>query len=128
MREQFAKYLLAELETDEITIEDGELLIDVPPRGKDQIKNVYVSMGDETRTIQETSPIADAVSETFHYWSRRIRVFLAPRLWEAFAKAQISEATVRERCQSVMSELPDYDFFHWKEGKTVLKKSATRTR
>jgi HD superfamily phosphohydrolase len=124
LRAQFANNLLGKFQDLKVIIEDGELLIDVPPRGKDQIKNVYVWMGDATKTVQESSPIAEAVGDTFRYWSRRIRVFLAPRVWNAFADAGISEEAVRAQCFLVMRELPDHDFFHWQDGKRRVVKTT----
>ena len=61
-----------------INIKDGEILIDIPPAGKDQIDNVFVYQDDKPKPIHELSPSADAVRENFLYWTRNVRVFMSP--------------------------------------------------
>jgi uncharacterized protein len=56
----------------------GDILVDLPPAGKDQIGNIFVAAGPVVRSIQELSPLADSVREAFRYWVRKLRVFVSP--------------------------------------------------
>jgi len=73
-RENFAKSLASYLKLQEFR--KGSLLIDIPPAGKDQIEGVYVVTEGANRPIQDVSPMADAVSDAFQHWVRKIRVFM----------------------------------------------------
>jgi len=70
---------------------DGDILIDIPPAGKDQIENIFVWTPEAVRPIQDLSPIADSVRDAFRYWVRKLRVFLSPPAWERCASVGISE-------------------------------------
>jgi HD superfamily phosphohydrolase len=84
---------------------DGEILIDIPPKGKDQIEHVYVLYDGTPIPIQQMSPVADAVRDAFTYWVRKVRVFVAPSAQQKFASAGIADSLVREACESVMYDM-----------------------
>ena len=75
---------------------DGEILLDMPPMGKDQIENIFVWGDEGVRKIEDLSPIANAVKEAFTYWVRRPRVFLAPQAWKRLEVAKIDTAKLRK--------------------------------
>jgi HD superfamily phosphohydrolase/serine/threonine protein kinase len=68
----------------------GDLLIDIPPAGKDQIDNIFVIADGTTRPIQDVSPVADAVRDSFRYWVRKVRVFLSPAAHKRCREAGVS--------------------------------------
>lgn len=88
-----------------ISFEDGELLVDIPPAGADQIENVFVWTQEGVRSIQEVSPIADAVSDAFRYWARRVRVFLAPHAWDKCSAARITRDQLAKVCWYAMKQI-----------------------
>jgi hypothetical protein len=59
------------------TFKPSDILIDIPPAGKDQIEDVFVVARGEARRVQEVSPMADAVGKAFQYWVRKPRIFIA---------------------------------------------------
>jgi HD superfamily phosphohydrolase len=121
VRRRFADALGNTLGMNRLPCEDGDLLIDVPPAGKDQIRNVYVVGGSgTTRIIQQSSPIADAVSDAFRYWTRRIRIFLSPKLWNQLERKGFDDDKVRIACHSVMHNIVQEqsgDLFRWMEAR-----------
>lgn len=68
---------------------DGEVLVDRAPVGKDQVENIFVVSDGNVQAIQDVSAIADAIRQTFGYWARKLRVFLAPDLVRRCAEAGI---------------------------------------
>jgi HD superfamily phosphohydrolase len=85
--------------------EDGDVLIDVPPTGKDQIENIFVAGLDRPRAIQELSPIANAVRDTFAYWARKVRVFLSPQSLAQMEKHGYNRVTLGDKCWAVLQEI-----------------------
>ena len=88
-----------------VRFEDGEILIDIPPVGADQIENIFVNDGERIKTIQDLSPIADAVRDTFGLWARKVRVFMAPGAWKRCASAGAASELVAESCWWAMSQI-----------------------
>lgn len=74
-RELFTNAVSDELPT-RVALTYGELLVDIPPAGKDQVENVFISDQGRPRTIQEASPVAEAVRSSFASWARPARVFI----------------------------------------------------
>jgi HD superfamily phosphohydrolase len=89
-RQEVASHLSANLDG-RVTFGLGDLLVDVPPGGRDQIDNIFVIADGATRPIQDVSPVADAVRDSFRFWVRKARVFLSPTAWAACSRAGISE-------------------------------------
>ena len=85
-----------------ITFADGEVLLDMPPTGKDQVENVFIWDNNEVRKIENLSPVADAVKNTFRYWVRRPRVFLAPQAWNRFETLGIDLAKLQDQFYAVL--------------------------
>ena len=109
LRKSFAAMLVRNLEqcSQRIRIDEGELLVDIPPSGADQIDNIFVRVDDKIRLIQELSPIADAVRATFTFWARQVRVFLAPAVWERCSDAGVEHARIAACCWDCMLEIAD---------------------
>lgn len=84
--------------------EIGEILLDVPPAGKDQIENVFVRTNSEVRPIHEMSPVANAVKESFAYWARKVRVFMAPGAVADFERVGINYRSLTEACKVALSD------------------------
>lgn len=84
-RKKFADALATKLGIPD-GILDGEILLDIPPAGRDQASNIFVIDEGEAHFIQELSPMADAVSETFKTWARHFRVFCSPLLLDRAGK------------------------------------------
>jgi HD superfamily phosphohydrolase len=100
LRSQFTALMSARLNTRRrrLKFDDGEVLIDIPPGGADQIENVFVNDKSRIKAIQELSPIADAVRDTFGLWARKVRVFMAPAAWQRCLAVGITAREVADSC------------------------------
>jgi len=108
VRESFTKELCQYIEREHnkrIDFEDGEILIDVPPAGKDQVENVLVAERDQVHRVQDVSPLANAVKEAFQHWVRKPRVFLSPSTWKRLSKLEISNAAIETACITALKSL-----------------------
>jgi hypothetical protein len=98
-----------------IELKDGDILIDVPPAGRDQVDNIFVDFGDVIRSIHEVSFMGYAVRYSFAYWTRSLRIFIAPDALEKYEKRGITRETLRQRCNEILKQLvraenPQRDF------------------
>jgi HD superfamily phosphohydrolase len=91
----------------EIELRNGDILLDVPPAGKDQIDNVYVHFGDEIRSIYDVSPMGQAVRETFAKWTRSVRVFFHPAALERCLKNGMTLRKLQIECKAALDEIQD---------------------
>ncbi|MFN0126916.1 MAG: protein kinase domain-containing protein [Verrucomicrobiales bacterium] len=66
-----------------LMLERLDVIIDMPPFGKDQVRNLYIDHPNNPISIFETSGIAAAMADTFRYWARVLRVFIHPVKHEA---------------------------------------------
>jgi HD associated region len=89
-RRQLSEHLASQL-GHRIAFSYGDLLIDIPPSGKDQIDNIFVIADGTTRPIQDVSPVANAIRDSFRYWVRKVRVFLSPAAWSNCRRVGISD-------------------------------------
>jgi hypothetical protein len=80
----------------------GELLVDIPPSNRDQVNDVYVITTEQAEPIQELSPVADAISDAFKYWVRKVRVFIAPTVVSRMGAANVMPDEVRDACGKVL--------------------------
>lgn len=85
-----------------VDIKDGEILIDVPPAGRDQVSNIFIVDDGGPHYIQELSPMAHAVSEAFRVWARQFRVFCSPGLLERIA---VDRGEIAAKCWQVLEEM-----------------------
>jgi len=104
IRRQFTSLFVKKLNM-RVAFVDGEILIDIPPSGKDQVDNVFVHENGEIHRVQELSPLADAVSAAFRYWVRKPRVFLAPSAWRKCSDAMLGEKEVWDACFGALLEM-----------------------
>lgn len=107
LREAIGNGLSGELKSS-VTFSQGEVLVDIPPPGKDQVENVWIQVGGQPtqmRPIQEVSPLAEAVSDAFRHWARTPRIFLAPSAWNRLFEAGIAEQNVEEKLWKVLLKL-----------------------
>ena len=105
IRYKFGRLFVKKLSRLVVNFSDGEILIDIPPSGKDQVDNVFVQEDDKVRRVQDLSPLADAVSAAFRYWVRRPRVFLAPTAWKKCSEAMLGETEVWNACFEALVEM-----------------------
>ena len=73
----------------EVNIEPGDILIDIPPPGKDQIKNVFIVIGDEVSPIETVNPIAESV--------------VSPAVWKSLVRHELTEEKIRRVSQEVIT-------------------------
>jgi HD superfamily phosphohydrolase len=112
VRAEFSKLLSEKLDK-KVLFADGEVLIDIPPAGKDQVDNVFVvRQGGEQGAkqgkiyqIQELSPIANAVGDAFSYWVRKPRVFMNPKTSKRCRAAGFGDKNVWEACFSAVEDM-----------------------
>jgi HD superfamily phosphohydrolase/serine/threonine protein kinase len=94
-----------------VRLSPGDALVDIPEPNADQVKNVFVhddrALAAPIKPIQELSPIADAVSETFRFWARKIRVFLSPGAWEEITDSKLGPKDVSEALREVLEHIAD---------------------
>lgn len=83
-------------------LHDGDILLDIPPAGRDQVNNIFVIDRSGPHYIHELSPMASAVGETFRLWTRHFRVFCSPEL---LARTSLSRADIGARCWDVLADL-----------------------
>jgi HD superfamily phosphohydrolase len=98
-----------------IELKDGDILIDVPPAGRDQVDNIFVDFGDVIRSIHEVSYMGHAVRYSFAYWTRSLRIFIAPDALEKYEKRGVTRGRLREHCSQILQQLvraenPQQDF------------------
>lgn len=101
LRNDFTKRLAAKLNM-RGQINDGEILLDIPPAGRDQVSNIFVIDRQGPHYIHELSPMAGAVSETFRLWTRHFRVFCSPTLLRRSGR---SRAAIGEACWEVLVDM-----------------------
>ena len=102
--EELSKALYAATKKN-MRFEDGEVLIDVPPGGKDQVDNVLVVEEDEIKPIHEVSPLASAVKDAFQHWVRKPRVFLSPQAWNTCRNLNLDDEQIKEACINALKGL-----------------------
>ncbi len=85
--------------------DDGEILIDIPPGNKDQVDNVLVDCGEHVESMHEVSPMGDAVRSTFRYWTRSVRIFLAPEALKRCEDRGIGRHRLSTECRAVLEGL-----------------------
>jgi HD superfamily phosphohydrolase len=124
MRRELATYLRQELQ-DAVAFAPGDLLVDVPPAGKDQVDNVFV-VGDDVRQVQDVSPLALAVRDAFRFWVRRLRVFLSPAVWDRCTRAGLSPQVVRSACWRAL--LPQRQMFAQVAAAAAPRRPRVRTK
>jgi HD superfamily phosphohydrolase len=84
---------------------DHDILLDIPPPGKDQVENIFVSNGaGRVRSVRRFSPIADVVGDAFKYWVRRVRVFLSRPAWYGCNDLGLSDNDVQRLCSQAMKK------------------------
>lgn len=105
LRRDFAQLLTASLKRS-VAFADGEVLVDIPPAGKDQIDNIFVCHEDSVTPLQDMSPVADAVRESFRLWARKARVFLAPGAWAKCASVGLTTDDVWDACWQAIDQIP----------------------
>lgn len=107
LREEVSRELQLQLGRG-FAFEPGDVLIDIPPPGKDQADNIWIQIDDPKRPIrpiQDLSPLADDVSNAFRLWARRLRIFLSPRAWARALQLGFSEEDVRDRLEKALLAL-----------------------
>lgn len=114
--------LLRKQSCKDLCFEDGDILIDIPPTGKDQVANIFVTSKGRVQLIQEVSPIASAVKDAFQYWVRKPRVFLSPAAWQQCKSVDLQEDDIKVACMLALKSLvvPQLDL-------PLEKKSRGRT-
>jgi HD superfamily phosphohydrolase/serine/threonine protein kinase len=89
---------------------DHDILLDIPPAGKDQVENIFVSNGaGRVRSIRRFSPIADVVGDAFKYWVRRVRVFLSRPAWYGCNDLGLSDDDVQRLCAQAMRKFVEQE-------------------
>jgi HD superfamily phosphohydrolase len=85
-----------------VAIEQGEVLVDRAPPGKDQVENIFVRSDGAVLAIQNVSAIAEAIRTTFNFWARRLRVFVAPAFVERLRLAGVEWSQVKACSQNAL--------------------------
>jgi hypothetical protein len=126
VRSSFAAELARQIDAG-VTFEPGDVLLDVPPAGKDQVDNVFVK-GAGIRQIQEISPLGEAVRDAFRLWVRQLRVFLMPAAWEKCRRAGVEKTAVHDACWRALQ--PQFNLFQKARSKqsTAIRKGAPVTK
>ncbi len=99
LRRQLSSRLAEELSEccgQRLKFDDGEVLLDIPPAGMDQVGNIFVVGSRGTKPIQDLSPVVDAIGEIFRYWARKIRIFMAPGAAERCESLGITSKVLHE--------------------------------
>ena len=107
IRQTFAESLTRQLKNRsqrKLTFSDGEVLIDIPPAGKDQVTNVFVNTNGDIRPVEQLSPLSDAVSGTFRYWVRKPRVFLGPTARAKCLDAGLTKSQLWDACFAALRD------------------------
>ncbi|HEY6765720.1 MAG TPA: HD domain-containing protein [Candidatus Sulfotelmatobacter sp.] len=107
LRQTFAESLSLQIRKKtgkNIVFADGEVLIDIPPAGKDQVDNVFVNTRGKVRPVEELSPLSDAVRGAFRYWVRKCRVFLGPSAWEKCDELDLSKEALWDACFAALKD------------------------
>lgn len=100
----------------------GDVLIDIPPAGKDQVDNVFVSREDRLRGIQQMSPISKGVRQTFRFWARHVRVFMSADAVDRCANAGILGDRLLEACLQSLN-VANRELFLFSGRKTRTRKT-----
>lgn len=69
-----------------VKLSDGDVLLDVPPAGKDQVDDIFVDLHGTPTSINELSAMGNAVRSTFKEWTRTVRIFLSAGAFEKCLK------------------------------------------
>lgn len=103
LRREFTSALTKKLPSG-VRIVEGELLVDIPPAGRDQVNNLFVLDRGGAHKIEDLSYMAFAVSESFRYWTRPFRIFLSPALMGRLRNANLLERQLSDLCWEVLSD------------------------
>jgi hypothetical protein len=57
-----------------------DVIVDIPPFGKDQVRNLFIHLADGPINILEASGLAESIADTFRYWARVLRIYLHPAI------------------------------------------------
>ena len=73
------RLVLTKIISSQIGVElgDGDVLLDVPPAGKDQVDDIFVAVNGSPTPMNEMSAMGKAVRDTFRDWTRTVRIFLS---------------------------------------------------
>jgi HD superfamily phosphohydrolase len=97
LRGTFSRYLSVRLGAS-VKFNVGDILIDIPPAGRDQVNNVFVDRDGAIRPIQNVSPLANAVRGAFKLWARHVRVFISRTALERCKIAGIKDGQLEKAC------------------------------
>jgi len=101
-RQTITDALSVELKVD---LKYGDVLLDIPPAGKDQVDDVFVDVGDRVKSIEEVSPMGTAVRDTFANWTRSVRIFLDPIALERCLQVEPTRAVLGIHCKNVLEAI-----------------------
>jgi HD superfamily phosphohydrolase len=99
-KQKIARSVMQNLASEaKVSLDEHDLLVDVPPQGKDQIKNAFVATGQGVLPIQAVSPLANAIDESFRLWVRTLRVYMSRDAIARCEAAGISPGKIRKACR-----------------------------
>jgi len=86
-------------------LKDGDVLIDIPPSGRDQVDNIFIDCGDVIRSIHDVSFMGHAVRYSFANWTRTARIFVAPEAIEKCEIRGVTRVQLAGLCDQVIQKL-----------------------
>ena len=87
------------------SIGNGQLLVDVPPPGRDETDHILVHSIDGPPRFDQLSAFGQAVGQTFEYWARCPRVFAAPDVAKKFIEAYGTEQELQKACHKAICQI-----------------------
>jgi hypothetical protein len=88
-----------------IDFKEGDILIDIPPDGRDQVDNIFVDCDDVIRSIHEVSFMGHAVRSSFAYWTRTARIFIAPDASERCERRGLTREMLGKMCSQILEDM-----------------------
>lgn len=88
-----------------VKFDDGDVLVDIPPAGKDQVENIFVNRNGDIHPIQELSPLANAVRRSFRAWARDFRIFMSRPVLERCKEMKVETKMLERVCWDVVRGL-----------------------
>jgi HD superfamily phosphohydrolase len=88
----------------DVHFDAADILIDIPPAGKDQVDDIFVILNNTVRSIHEVSSMGNAVRATFQTWTRSVRIFCAPEALQKCEREGHSRANLHNHCYEALEK------------------------
>jgi hypothetical protein len=88
-----------------VSLTEGDVLLDVPPGGRDQVDNIFVDIGNKEVPLDNLSAMGGAVQATFRDWTRTARIFMSSEAFERCIRRGHDRVGLQNKTSDVLARL-----------------------